>query len=193
MDLTAVLCTATCENGVNVRFLQQQIMVGTNLGQQSVIECNDAVFQRIAGSPVCCAITQGEVIGSKTAYVDHSGLGNRAELEPLEHRSRSCQRLWEADRLRDADGVFPPIEFKPDHTAVQEILGKAFILRSIMRRRQPNGKLNVHQPIRDILARRVDLVSDGEQRQDKKSVVLCFIPGIGDSLVGERVVFSPIK
>ena len=105
----------------------------------------------------------------------------------------SCQCLREADRLRDADGVFPPIEFKPDHTAVQEILGKAFILRSIMRRRQPNGKLNVHQPIRDILARRVDLVSDGEQRQDKKSVVLCFIPGIGDSLVGERVVFSPIK
>lgn len=40
LDLTAVLCTATCENGVNVRFLQQQIMVGTNLGQQSVIECN---------------------------------------------------------------------------------------------------------------------------------------------------------
>lgn len=106
---------------------------------------------------------------------------------------RGCQRLREADRLRDTDGVFPPIEFKPDHTAVQEILGKAFILRSIMRRRQPNGKLNVHQPIRDILARRVDLVSDGEQRQDKKSVVLCFIPGIGDSLVGERVVFSPIK
>lgn len=62
-----------------------------------------------------------------------------------------------------------------------------------MRRRQPNGKLNVHQPIRDILARCVDLVSDGEQRQDKEAVVLCFIPGIGDTLVGERVVFSPIK
>ena len=162
LDLASILCTAAGKDGVNVRFLQQQIIVGTDLGQQPIVERNNAIFQRIAGCPVRRTVAQGEVVGGKAANIDHNGLGNRAELELLEYRSRGRQCLREANRLRDTDGIDLAVELEADHTPVKEVLGKALILRAVMRGRQPHGKLNVHQLIRCIPACGIDLIGNGK-------------------------------
>ena len=72
-------------------------------------------------------------------------------------------------------------------------MGEALILRTVMCGRQPNGKLNVHQLIRCVPACGIDLISNGEQRQDEEPVVLRLIPDIRDTLVREGVILSVVE
>ena len=72
-------------------------------------------------------------------------------------------------------------------------MGEALILCAVMRGRQPHGKLNVHQLIRRIPACGIDLIGDGEQRQDEKPVVLRLITDIGNTLVREGVILPVVK
>ena len=59
--------------------------------------------------------------------------------------------------------------------------------------RQPHSKLNVHQLIRRIPVCGIDLIGNGEQRQDKEPVVLRLIPNIRDTLVREGVIFPIVE
>lgn len=59
--------------------------------------------------------------------------------------------------------------------------------------RQSHGKLNIHQLIRCIPACGIDLIGDGEQRQNEKPVVFRLIPDIRDTLVGEGVILPVVE
>ena len=60
-----------------------------------------------------------------------------------------------------------------------------------MRRRQSDRQLNPHQGVA-VPPHRFDLIGDGKKRQNEKAFILRLIPSIGNTLVGQRIVFPLI-
>ena len=74
-----------------------------------------------------------------------------------------------------------------DCASIQKIFRKPFLLRTVMRRRQPDRKLHPHRAC-SVERRGFQFIRDCKKRQHKEAFVLRLVAAVWDPLVGERII-----
>ena len=96
--------------------------------------------------------------------------------------------MGEAQRLLNIDGIASSLKLKFDGAPVGEVLGKHLALCAVVGRGQTYRQLDTDDVLR-VAAHSLNFIGYGEQRQNPESVILRFVPMVGDAFLGKSIVF----
>lgn len=160
--------TAIHQDGVDLRFVQQNVLLGADSGAGLVVKQDHPILQGIADGQVSFSVFDLKVIGRKPADIHDQGSGSI--LQGADDCRRCCIGLRVAADIVDQNGIGLVLVGEIGHAASQKILAEFQMLGAIVRRRQPNRQLNPKGiPAIDILD--VQFLRNGKQGKDKEALV----------------------
>lgn len=128
------------QDGVDLIFLQKNILVRVYPGNDLVVKRNDAILQGIADGQISGSVLYPQIVRRETTQIQDKGFRDRAD--GTEDRRGSGIGLGETQSLFDIDGIGSALELKFDSAPVGKVRGKRLALCAVVGRGQPYRQLD---------------------------------------------------